>query len=78
MTVITCPNPLLRTYNTGSSETSIRLQKIIKSTVNDLCQAISWSRACEPLEALHVTYSECADNDWDGYGLRHMMRQSGF
>jgi len=72
MTVITCPNPLLRTYNTGSSETSIGLQKIIESTINDLRQAISWSRACEPLEVLRETYSECADNDWDGYGAKAM------
>jgi hypothetical protein len=70
MTAITCPNPLLRTYNTGSSDVSMRLQEIIENTFRDLRNSVTWSRTCEPLGELRETFAECAENDWDGYGAK--------
>jgi hypothetical protein len=72
MTAITCPKPFFRTYNTGSSDASMRLQEKIENIFRDLRNSIIWSRVCEPLEELRDTFSECAENNWDGYGARAM------
>ncbi len=59
---------LARSYSTGASETSRRLQGIFEETVASLRRAVTWDRLGHPLAALHEIYHECAEENWDGYG----------
>lgn len=61
---------LARTYNTGSSEASQRLQKLYEDTVVSLRKSVTWNYLAHARDALRETYQECYEQNWDGYGAR--------
>ena len=59
---------LTRSYSTGSSEASRKLQKLYEDTVVSLRKSVTWNYLGNSLDALRETYEECAAGNWDGYG----------
>lgn len=57
-----------RSYSTGSSEVSQRLQKLYEDAVVSLRKSVTWNYLGDALEALRETYQECYEENWDGYG----------
>lgn len=58
---------LTRSYDTGSSETSQRLQKLYEDTVASLRKSVTWNYLGNALDELRETYRECYEENWDGY-----------
>jgi hypothetical protein len=59
---------LTRSYSTGSSEASKKLQKLYVDTVVSLRRSVTWNYLGDALDALRETYEECYEGNWDGYG----------
>ena len=57
-----------RTYSTGASEVSQRLQKFYENTVLSLRKSVTWNYLGNARDALRETYRECYEENWDGYG----------
>jgi len=57
-----------RSYSTGSSEASRRLQKLYEDAVVSLRKSVTWNYLGNALDALRATYRECNEHNWDGYG----------
>lgn len=58
---------LTRSYNTGVSDVSRKLQEIIDGTVIDLRKSVTWNRVGNAIASLSEAFEECSEPNWDGY-----------
>jgi hypothetical protein len=65
---------LTRSYSTGSSEASQKLQKLYDDTVVSLRKSVTWNYLGNALDALRETYQECYEGNWDGYGAHPVLQ----
>ncbi|MCU7904396.1 MAG: hypothetical protein KZQ76_00840 [Candidatus Thiodiazotropha sp. (ex Epidulcina cf. delphinae)] len=55
-------------YSTGSSEASLKLQKLYEDSLIRLRKSVTWGYLGDTLDELRETYQECYEDNWDGYG----------
>ena len=63
-------------YNTGTSETSNNLQKVIEDDIIRLRKAETWDHPGRVLSELKKIYQEYSEKDWDGYGALPISQQA--